>query len=126
MRAVLVLDFGHARFAAALAAALLASGCSRDHGTKAPEPVNAACDRVCFDPCTTRGIVWDADPSQAEAWDRLGDQAVQPLAQRVQECSRTHRRACHLCLWRLQERGLITGIPDPKDTPEDAGEEEPP
>jgi hypothetical protein len=119
MTRVLILEDGRG-MARALVAALLALGvsaCAREIRT---EPVAAQCEAMCFVPCTTEAIRWTANADGAEAWDALGDQVIQPLSQRVTECSRTHRRACHLCLWRLQEQKVVTGIPP---VPE---EEEPP
>lgn len=78
--------------------------------TKAPPPVPAQCEAACFVPCTTSGIAWTADPSSPEAYDALGEQVVQPLAERVLTCD-VRRCACHQCLLRAQDNGVLVGVP---------------
>lgn len=102
-------DHGKRTLAAAVMLAMALGGCAAREIR--PEPVAAGCNAYCYTPCTTSDIRWTADPSSAGAWDALGDEVVQPLSQRTLECSRTHRRACHLCLWRLQEAGVLVGVP---------------
>lgn len=89
--------------------ALLAAmtGCAQ--ATK-PTPPPAQCDASCYVPCTTAGIAWTADPTRPEAYDALGEQVIQPLGERVLTCE-TRRRACHACQLRLQDAGLILGVP---------------
>lgn len=118
MNRVLMVGHDGSRIGRALVAALVAAGLASCAGqTVRTEPVAAHCDALCYVPCTTDNIRWTADPNGAQAWDRLGDEVVQPLAQRVAECSQT-KRACHTCLWRLQEQGVLVGIPPlPEEQP---------
>ena len=97
--------------------AIASTACGRENVR--PEPVAAQCAAVCYVPCSTSDIRWTASPDSAEAWDALGNEVVQPLAQRVAECSRTNQRACHLCLWRLQEAGVLIGVPPLPKIPAD-------
>lgn len=93
-------------------ALVLLAGCGLMHPrAQLPAPINAGCDSACYAPCNTADISWTADPDQPAAWDAVGDQVVQPLAQRVAECSRINRHACHVCLLRLQAAGVIIGVP---------------
>lgn len=99
--------------AAALALALAA--CGRE---VKGDPVAASCDNLCFTPCPIeQGIAWTGDPLDPGAWDNLGDQVISPLKERGHACDTGHRGACHRCLLRLQEQGLIVGIPPLPEEP---------
>lgn len=74
------------------------------------EAIATSCDTACYVPCRTDDISWTADPTSPAAWDALGEEAVQPLAQRVSDCD-LNRRACHVCLLRLQDKGVLIGVP---------------
>lgn len=76
-----------------------------------PQPVAASCDSQCYAPCLTTDISWTFNATKPEAYDAIGDEVAQPLAQRVVECSRNNRHACHACLLRLQAAGVIVGVP---------------
>lgn len=95
--------------------------CTRHVPTK---PVPASCNVVVFAPCTTAngstddtGVRWTADPSSADAWDALIEQAVSPLARKLLTCE-VRRQAAVDCLQRLERAGVIV-LPEKLDETHD-------
>lgn len=88
---------------------LVATGmsCTRNVRT---DPVPAACNAICFSPCTVdgdTGVRWEADPNDPAALDALGQTVVPALAARLRTCD-TRREACAQCLRRLDDANVIT------------------
>jgi hypothetical protein len=99
------------RLSLVLGLALTTAACGLlPHRQFTPQAVPASCASDCFVPCTTTDIAWTADPNNPAAYDALGEEVFKPLAQRVADCN-LNRVSCHVCLLRLQEKGIVIGIP---------------
>jgi hypothetical protein len=76
----------------------------------APPPVVAQCDAMCYLPCVDEhgdtGVRWEGEPDKADTLDALGGEVVPQLAEKLRTCE-TRRKACALCLDRLQHEGVI-------------------
>lgn len=94
----------------ALCALVLLTGCPGPAQDEIRPPVAAQCEDRCFEPCLKEGedtgIRWDGSPVEAEAWDRLVDGGLFPLADKLRQCE-VNRRACTQCLDRLKKAGVI-------------------
>ncbi len=90
-----------------IAVVLLLAGCA--HGTMKAvdrEPVDAHCDKMCFDECKVGGIPWEGDPLDPKTWDALTEVVLPGLKDQIKECN-TQRRACVKCLNNLEEHKAI-------------------
>lgn len=92
----------------ALAVLLLAGwgSCS----PRAPVPVAAQCDAMCFRPCVgandDTGVRVTGDPAAADTWDEIGGDVVRQLTTDLRQCD-TRRQACEQCLRRLEKQKVI-------------------
>lgn len=69
--------------------------------------VDAQCDTLCWTPCDTRIPAWTPpDPDSPSAWDLVPIQVLAPARALLETCE-LNRRACHRCLDRLREAGVI-------------------
>lgn len=72
--------------------------------------VDAHCDSICFMPCIAAngdtGVRWDGDPQASAAFDALGGDVVPALTEKLRTCE-VRRRACAVCLQRLEAEGVI-------------------
>jgi hypothetical protein len=73
-------------------------------------PVDAQCSALCTTSCVPAvWPKWEGDPLDPSTWDRLPDQVVAPLRERVEQCDK-HREACVDCLHRLERVGIIAPV----------------
>ena len=95
----------------AFGVALLISGCSPARGTWVKgEPALSQCDAKCYAPCVSEngdtGIRWDGAPTSPEAFNRLTEDVIPGLADKLRACE-VNRKACDQCLQRLEAEGVI-------------------
>lgn len=90
-----------------LITAIVLAGCA---GPKRAMPPAADADVLCYQACAVSlsdtGVRWHADPTDASAWDELGDTVVSELSSRLLTCEAS-RRACAAFIRSLRDTGVI-------------------
>lgn len=96
---------------AAVFALLLAMACGGWSCTRVkPTAPPAAPPAMCFVPCTPSlidtGVRWEANPTDAAAFDVLGEDVTPTLASKLLSCE-AKRQACAGFILDLDKRGVI-------------------
>jgi hypothetical protein len=91
--------------------AVLVAGCAPTRGTFVrPAPIAAGCHPACYQPCIGEdgdtGIRWDGSPTDPAAFDRLTEEVLPALVEKLRTCEQ-RRKSCDVCLTRLDDAGVI-------------------